>query len=958
MRLSPARAALAVVLGAAVLSCKDSPTSVKMPRAASALASDATASPPKPEIVISQIYGGGANSSAVFKYDYIELFNPGMQPVDVSGWSVQYAASGATSGFNQATPLSGVIPPGGYYLVQEATQSATSTLPTLPLPHDSGTINLSATAGKVALVKTTSTTLGACPISGSLVVDVVSFGSAAGCDAKTTPAPSNTMAIVRGGSGCAYSGDLSADFKAQAPNPRTSATAPQLCDGSLPAVGSFDHVAITGTTTVSLGGTTKLTALAQDAANRSVNGATITWSSGDDNVATVDNDGQVTGLALSTTSVKMTATAQKGDTTRIASVQVTVTAPAIGWIDVSSSSTSFPAGFQTQLFATARVSQGGQIVPASFTFEAVDPEIATVANVANSGIISGISAPNGSAKPGIRIIATPNPDNGTKPDTFVTRSITIEAPVSSPTSIYATNDEFGDPTPATTSNPNDLLIKRPQYTLSYNESRGTPNWVAYELDARQIVPGQDRCNCFTADPTLPTDKQIFTSDYTNGGFDRGHMARSFDRTTANADNASTFYLTNIVPQQADLNQGVWAQLENALGDSATKGGRAVYIVTGPLYSRSHGLTFLKNEGKVAVPDSTWKIALIGPRTAGNPFTRGNVQSWDDLAGVTILAVNMPNVSGVRNDPWSKYLTTVSKIEEATGYHFLTVLDAAFRGALEVGDHAPAARYAVNGALAEGTALTFDASASSDADAGREDLGRPEALTYQWQFSDGAKATGPKATHTFAKFGAYTATLTVTDAFGWPSTVTQTLNIGDVAPGVSSLRGATLITGETYSAAGSFVDPGADVWSATVNYGDGGGAQLLALVDKSFAVAHTYANAGTFTLTVTVNDDGGAKGQSSAAITVITPFTATQGLGQQVQILAEAGAIVGQQVQPLLASLDAASKQIQRGNNVPAANELGAFVNKLTAAVMSGRMSPEAAQQLSGMVPRIQHALGQ
>jgi PKD repeat protein len=301
---------------------------------------------------------------------------------------------------------------------------------------------------------------------------------------------------------------------------------------------------------------------------------------------------------------------------------------------------------------------------------------------------------------------------------------------------------------------------------------------------------------------------------------------------------------------------------------------------------------------------------------------------------------------------------VSKIEEATGYSFLTVLDAAFRGALEVNDHAPAARYAVSGTLAEGSTLAFDASASSDADVGREDLGRTEALTYQWQFSDGTSAAGRTASHTFAKFGSYTATLTVTDAFGWPSTVTQTLNIGDVAATVSALPSKELIAGETYSAAGSFSDPGADVWSATVNYGDGTGAQRLPLVDKSFAVAHTYTEARSFTLTVAVSDDGGATGTSTATINVISTFTATQGLAQQVQILAEAGAIVGQQVQPLLASLDAASKQIQRGNNGPAANELGAFVNKLTAAVVSGRMSSDAAQLLTTTATRIQRVLGQ
>ncbi|MGH8056318.1 MAG: lamin tail domain-containing protein, partial [Candidatus Entotheonellia bacterium] len=69
-------------------------------------------------IVISQVYGGGGNSGATLKNDFIELFNRGTTSVDVSGWSVQYAA---TTGTNwQRTNLSGTIPPGGYYLVKEA----------------------------------------------------------------------------------------------------------------------------------------------------------------------------------------------------------------------------------------------------------------------------------------------------------------------------------------------------------------------------------------------------------------------------------------------------------------------------------------------------------------------------------------------------------------------------------------------------------------------------------------------------------------------------------------------------------------------------------------------------------------------------------------------------------------------------------------------------------------------
>ena len=69
-------------------------------------------------IVISQVYGGGGNSGATLKNDFIELYNLGSSTVDVSGWSVQYAATTGTSW--QKTNLSGSIAPGHYYLIKEA----------------------------------------------------------------------------------------------------------------------------------------------------------------------------------------------------------------------------------------------------------------------------------------------------------------------------------------------------------------------------------------------------------------------------------------------------------------------------------------------------------------------------------------------------------------------------------------------------------------------------------------------------------------------------------------------------------------------------------------------------------------------------------------------------------------------------------------------------------------------
>ncbi|MFZ2492962.1 MAG: lamin tail domain-containing protein, partial [Thermoanaerobaculia bacterium] len=123
------------------------------------------------DVVISQVYGGGGNSGAPFKNDFIELFNRGTATVNLAGWSVQYASSSGTSW--QVTPLTGSIAPGQYYLVREAAGSGS--VPLLPTPDASGSISMSATAGKVALVASSSALTGTCPAG---VVDFVGFGGA------------------------------------------------------------------------------------------------------------------------------------------------------------------------------------------------------------------------------------------------------------------------------------------------------------------------------------------------------------------------------------------------------------------------------------------------------------------------------------------------------------------------------------------------------------------------------------------------------------------------------------------------------------------------------------------------------------------------------------------------------------------------------------------------------------
>ncbi len=171
-------------------------------------------------IVISQVYGGGGNSGATFTHDFIELFNRGTTAVSISGWSVQYASASGTTW--SATALSGTLQPGQYYLVQQAA-GAGGTTP-LPTPDAIGSISMSATAGKVALVNTTTALTGTgCPFATS-VVDFVGYGGANCSEGSPTPALSNTTDALRLNNGCTDTDNNAADFSLGAPNPRNTAS--------------------------------------------------------------------------------------------------------------------------------------------------------------------------------------------------------------------------------------------------------------------------------------------------------------------------------------------------------------------------------------------------------------------------------------------------------------------------------------------------------------------------------------------------------------------------------------------------------------------------------------------------------------------------------------------------------------------------------------------------------------
>lgn len=196
------------------------------------LGTGGTALAVSPDVVISQVYGGGGNSGATYTNDFIELHNSGASAVSLNGWSVQYASASGTTW--QVTNLGNVtLQPGQYYLVQEAAGAGGTTA--LPTPDVSGSIAMSASNGKVALVTTTTALAcgGTCATDAS-VRDYIGYGTATNFEGSgAAPGLSNTTADLRASSGCTDTDDNSADFASGTPDPRNTAVTVYLCSAPI-----------------------------------------------------------------------------------------------------------------------------------------------------------------------------------------------------------------------------------------------------------------------------------------------------------------------------------------------------------------------------------------------------------------------------------------------------------------------------------------------------------------------------------------------------------------------------------------------------------------------------------------------------------------------------------------------------------------------------------------------------
>jgi endonuclease G, mitochondrial len=230
-----------------------------------------------------------------------------------------------------------------------------------------------------------------------------------------------------------------------------------------------------------------------------------------------------------------------------------------------------------------------------------------------------------------------------------TRPFPTDKPTTKPTKTTFSTDFL--PTSTT-----GAIVQHQYYTLSYSEKHEQAEWCAYQLTRKQLNDKWvERAKSFTPDPDVPTGSAM-PRDYSNSGYDRGHLVPAADMAFSDEAMMETFYMSNVSPQESGFNRGIWKELEENTRDWAKKY-NSLYIVTGPILSR-RAKGHLGADKKITIPAAYYKILLDA-----------------NAAEPRAVAFALPNA--ISDAPIANFIVTIRDIEDMTGIDFFPNLyDAA------------------------------------------------------------------------------------------------------------------------------------------------------------------------------------------------------------------------------------------------------------------------------------------
>jgi len=201
--------------------------------------------------------------------------------------------------------------------------------------------------------------------------------------------------------------------------------------------------------------------------------------------------------------------------------------------------------------------------------------------------------------------------------------------------------KFGAPCEA------DIVLDRRGYSLGFSKKRKSALWVSYIISKGSIGVDVERSEQFFPDFEIPEPYRRYPDDYTNSGYDKGHLVPSAAVDFSRRSNNETFLMTNVIPQDPKLNRQAWRSLER-LERTWTSLHGALLIVSGPMYGKRN-----RRVGDLSVPKGFYKIIYA-------------------IEAEKCIGFVLPNKPATASELW-KFAKSVQEVEEETGYTFLKIL---------------------------------------------------------------------------------------------------------------------------------------------------------------------------------------------------------------------------------------------------------------------------------------------